>query len=221
MANQFADSRAKVAQANALLGKLAHASTRDSSAGDDNVQVPRLQETKHFRQHCFVMLHISVHDGKARSRAGHHSLDASGRQPPPPDALDDAHAWIDQRELADGIGGMIRRVIVHKDDLPIETLEAGFESGEERSDIRSLFVCGYDHAEFEESVFRRGCNLRSQLVACTNHGKISQDLSAARGIVRVSFPEHAPSRSQPQEKTVLEERCCTLATGYCRVVHGL
>jgi hypothetical protein len=71
-------------------------------------------------------------------------------------------AWIDQRELADCIGGMIRRVIVHKDDLPIETLEAGFESGEKWSDIRSLFVGGYHHAQFEEAVFRSGCNATLQ-----------------------------------------------------------
>jgi hypothetical protein len=41
---------------------------------------------------------------------------------------------------------MVRRVIIHKDDLPIDTLKGGFEGGDQRSNILSLLICGYHYA---------------------------------------------------------------------------
>ena len=47
---------------------------------------------------------------------------------------------------------MIRRVVIHKDDLPIDTLKGGFERGDKRSNILSLLICGYHYAQFKERV---------------------------------------------------------------------
>src|SRR5271154_6080862 len=114
---------------------------------------------------------------------------------------------------------MIRRVVIHKDDLPIDTLKGGFERGEKRSNILSLLICGYHHTQFQERVF--SCSLRRQVVDSTNHGDVSPDLGCCQGDrARQLQPENALWRPQSQEQTIFGKLCCNVATGYRRCCDG-
>ena len=173
IADQLADSGAKVAQANALLCEFAHAPALGFSTGDDNVQTARLQDVKHFGQDCFVMLHVRVHDGEARSRASHHSLDAGRRQPTPPDAFQHSYMWIEQRARTDCIGSMVRGMIVHEDHFPVDPLKSRFKGCQKGSDVLPLFVSGYYYAKFEGASLNRCCRLRRQVLGDASHAKVS------------------------------------------------
>ena len=97
---------------------------------------------------------------------------------------------------------MIRRVVIYKDDLPIDTLKGGLERGDKRSNILSLLICGYHYAQFQERVF--SSSLHRRVVDYTSHGDVSPELGCCQGDrARQLHPENALWRPQSQEQTML------------------
>jgi hypothetical protein len=89
-------------------------------------------------------LKVAVDNGDVWSAGGQNAFEAGRGQSPSADALERANAAVAPADLTAQLGSRIRRVVIDKYDLPLDSRKRIFETGNERPDVLVLIQGRHD-----------------------------------------------------------------------------
>ncbi len=98
--------------------QLSERSTGAIAAAHHDVDVTLAQSREHLRQQRFVVLQVGVDHRDVRGRCGKNPLHHGAGEASPADPVQAPHIRSRLRELAHGVGGAVRRIVVNEHDLP-------------------------------------------------------------------------------------------------------
>ena len=84
------------------------------------------------------MLQIGIHHRYIRRTGSEHALDTCRRQTASSDPLDDSDTVINLADPSDDGSGLIGRVVVDEDDLPLHVTQGDVDPSDEFFDVRRL-----------------------------------------------------------------------------------
>jgi hypothetical protein len=154
---------------------LADPALRHVTAGDHDIEAIGFYFVEHTRQQSLVVLEVAVHHRKVRRGGRQHAFDASRAEPAPADALNAAYVALRQRQLADRVGGAVRRIIVDEDHFPGDARKDAVQPLDDQRNIVSLVQRRDDDSEFNG----RGVTLHRRLGLQRRDGSFRPQLGDA------------------------------------------
>ena len=127
----------------------------DVATADDDVELAVGHQLDHARQQRLVVLVVGVDDGEERCRRGEHAFEAGRRQAAPADALDAAHPRVGLGHGAQRDAGVVGRVVVDEDELPVDAGQGLGDGLLQGGDVAGLVEGRDDDGELRHGVADR------------------------------------------------------------------
>ncbi len=132
---------------------LANAAAADVATADHHVHLRVAQFIEHQGKARLVVLQVGVDHRDQRRGRGQHAFDARRRQSAPADAQQPAHARILLRHRRHSLAGVVRRIVIDEDHLPVDAGQRGGEPCAQFDHIGGLVEGGDDDRQLGHARF--------------------------------------------------------------------
>ena len=144
------DLGCKGAGAGALLVETIRVATLDIAAANSEFCLPILQQGKHLRKLCLIVLQVGIHHGHIGRTRCQNAFNASPGKSTASNSPETADTSILSGETAYNIPGPIGRIIVNEYDFPIDVSQCVLKLFEQLRYVNTLVERGHDDGKLRD-----------------------------------------------------------------------